>query len=213
MLGDGHPSRSPGGGLGGRRGQDRQCRWWRAGGCRLQGHRSGGGKRRAIVAVFGQCHHDGYRRPRGGHGAFAAERTHREWPGSGYGHRPCQRQGLSLGLEPPATTPRTAASADLGRHALSRNPLRLFFLPGNDAERDFHCAILLFSLKEKVDLASKKTETGADGNLAALLLDNGQVLTEGPVIIQYVVGKEARPTTHKNCGDGASADYSWPTGT
>jgi hypothetical protein len=50
-----------------------------------------------------------------------------------------------------------------------------------------------------VDLADKKTETGADDNLPALLLDDGQVLAEGPVIIQSVVGKEARPPTHRNC--------------
>ena len=46
---------------------------------------------------------------------------------------------------------------------------------------------------EKVDLASKKTETGADfkainpkGSVPCLQLDNGQVLTEGPAIVQYL---------------------------
>ncbi len=46
---------------------------------------------------------------------------------------------------------------------------------------------------ERVDLASSKTETGADyravnpnGYVPALLLDDGQVLTEGPAIVQYL---------------------------
>ncbi len=46
---------------------------------------------------------------------------------------------------------------------------------------------------EKVDLASKITETGTDytainpnGYVPALLLDDAQVLTEGPAIIQYL---------------------------
>ncbi|WP_279116875.1 glutathione transferase GstA [Acidithiobacillus thiooxidans] len=45
-------------------------------------------------------------------------------------------------------------------------------------------------------LASKKTETGADytainpdGYVPALLLDDGQVLTEGPAIIQYLADR------------------------
>ncbi|MHB8255215.1 MAG: glutathione transferase GstA [Acidiferrobacter sp.] len=47
--------------------------------------------------------------------------------------------------------------------------------------------------KERVDFATKKTETGADylainpnGYVPALLLDSGQVLTEGPAIVQYL---------------------------
>lgn len=50
--------------------------------------------------------------------------------------------------------------------------------------------------REKVDLASKKTETGADyytvnpnGYVPALLLDDGQVLTEGPAIVQYLADR------------------------
>src|SRR6202453_5529993 len=46
---------------------------------------------------------------------------------------------------------------------------------------------------EKVDLKSKKTTSGADyfsinskGAVPALELDDGQVLTEGPVIVQYL---------------------------
>ncbi len=50
--------------------------------------------------------------------------------------------------------------------------------------------------KERVDLASGKTETGADytavnpdGYVPALRLDDGQVLTEGPAIIQYLADR------------------------
>ena len=46
---------------------------------------------------------------------------------------------------------------------------------------------------EKIDLKSKKTASGADffsinskGAVPALELDNGQVLTEGPAIVQYL---------------------------
>jgi glutathione S-transferase len=45
----------------------------------------------------------------------------------------------------------------------------------------------------KVDLASKKTETGEDylainpkGQVPALVTDDGEVITEGPVILQYL---------------------------
>ncbi|HEX6013648.1 MAG TPA: glutathione transferase GstA [Geminicoccaceae bacterium] len=51
---------------------------------------------------------------------------------------------------------------------------------------------------ERVDLAAKKTETGADyrpinpkGYVPALQLDDGQVLTEGAAIVQYVA--DSRP--------------------
>jgi len=46
---------------------------------------------------------------------------------------------------------------------------------------------------ERVDLASKKTEKGADffainpkGYVPVLALDDGQILTEGPAIVQYL---------------------------
>jgi glutathione S-transferase len=53
---------------------------------------------------------------------------------------------------------------------------------------------------EKVDIRAKKTETGKDyltvnpkGYVPALELDDGQVLTEGPAIVQYLA--DQRPTT------------------
>ncbi|AHB75335.1 MULTISPECIES: glutathione transferase GstA [Burkholderiaceae] len=59
---------------------------------------------------------------------------------------------------------------------------------------------LTFEL-EKVDLQSKKTESGSDfrsvnpnGYVPLLALDDGQVLTEGPAIVQYLADRapEAR---------------------
>lgn len=51
--------------------------------------------------------------------------------------------------------------------------------------------------KEKVDLRSKKTESGADflaindkGYIPALQLEDGEVLTEGSIIIQYLVDQK-----------------------
>src|SRR5271157_3246904 len=49
---------------------------------------------------------------------------------------------------------------------------------------------------ERVDFATKKTEHGADfmavnpkGYVPTLQLDDGQVLTEGPAIVQYLADK------------------------
>jgi glutathione S-transferase len=49
---------------------------------------------------------------------------------------------------------------------------------------------------EKVDLKAKKTESGGDyldvnpkGSVPALKLDNGEVLTEGPAVVQYIADK------------------------
>lgn len=50
---------------------------------------------------------------------------------------------------------------------------------------------------EKVDLAAKKTEKGADfkqvnpkGQVPTLQLDNGAILTEGPVVVQYLADQK-----------------------
>jgi len=73
--------------------------------------------------------------------------------------------------------------------------MRLYYSPGA-CSLSPHIALaeagLAYSL-EKVDLKTKKTETGADyyavnpaGYVPALVLDNGEILTEGPAIVQYI---------------------------
>lgn len=62
-----------------------------------------------------------------------------------------------------------------------------------------HIALREAGLKfdlEKVDLGTKKTETGKDYNtinpksyVPALVLDDGSILTEGPAIVQYIADK------------------------
>lgn len=58
-----------------------------------------------------------------------------------------------------------------------------------------HESALPFDI-ESVDLGSKKTGSGADylnlnpkGYVPALLLDDGQLLTEGPAIVQYIADR------------------------
>ncbi len=76
--------------------------------------------------------------------------------------------------------------------------MKLFYSPGA-CSLSPHIALLEaglpFSL-QKVDLKDKKLETGGDfngvngkGYVPALQLDNGQVLTEGPAIVQYIADR------------------------
>lgn len=73
--------------------------------------------------------------------------------------------------------------------------MKLYYVPGacslspHIAAREAGIEIEL----EKVDLAVRKTESGEDfnevnpkGYVPTLRLDNGEVLTEGPVIVQYI---------------------------
>ncbi|MCE9672014.1 glutathione transferase GstA [Myxococcus stipitatus] len=76
--------------------------------------------------------------------------------------------------------------------------MKLFYTPGACSLSPHIClreAGLGFDV-EKVDLRTKKTETGADytsanpkGYVPALLLDDGSLLTEGPAIVQYIADK------------------------
>jgi glutathione S-transferase len=80
------------------------------------------------------------------------------------------------------------------------NVMKLYYSPGacslashitlNEAGLDFAA--------EKVDLAAKRTETGADfaavnprGAVPALVLDDGEVLTEGVAIMQHIMDSAA----------------------
>ena len=65
---------------------------------------------------------------------------------------------------------------------------------------------------EKADLKSKKTASGADylainskGSVPALELDDGQVLTEGPAIVQYLA--DLKPETQLAPRAGSFARY------
>src|SRR5271170_901242 len=76
--------------------------------------------------------------------------------------------------------------------------MKLYYSPGA-CSLSPHIALQESGLKfdiEKVDLRIKKTASGADflainpkGYVPALLLDDGQVLTEGPAIVQYIADR------------------------
>ena len=73
--------------------------------------------------------------------------------------------------------------------------MRLYFSPGA-CSLSPHIVLREAGLKfdlEQVDLASKKTKAGADfrqinpkGQVPTLQLDSGEILTEGPAIVQYL---------------------------
>ena len=73
--------------------------------------------------------------------------------------------------------------------------MKLYYSPGA-CSLSPHIALAEAGLAyttEQVDLKTKKTESGADffavnpsGYVPALVLDDGQVLTEGPAIVQYI---------------------------
>ena len=79
-------------------------------------------------------------------------------------------------------------------------PMKLYYSPGAcslSPHIALHEAGLAHELV-KVDLKAKKTENGDDftsinpkGQVPALMLDNGELLTEGPVIVQAIADKAA----------------------
>ncbi|MGI9026075.1 MAG: glutathione transferase GstA [Burkholderiaceae bacterium] len=77
--------------------------------------------------------------------------------------------------------------------------MKLFYTPGA-CSLSPHIALLEAGLPftlQKVDLKNKKLESGEDfngvngkGQVPALELDNGHVLTEGPAIVQYIADQK-----------------------
>ena len=78
--------------------------------------------------------------------------------------------------------------------------MKLYYSPGA-CSLSPHIALHEAGLQHdlvKVDLKAKKTENGDDftainpkGQVPALLLDSGELLTEGPVIVQVIADKAA----------------------
>jgi glutathione S-transferase len=65
---------------------------------------------------------------------------------------------------------------------------------------------------EQVDLKTKKTKSGADftavnpkGQVPTLVLDNGEILTEGPAIVQYLADR--KPQTNLAPANGTFERY------
>lgn len=77
--------------------------------------------------------------------------------------------------------------------------MKLYLTPGA-CSLSPHIALREAGLKfdfEQVDLATKLTKSGADyrkvnpkGAVPALQLDNGQILTEGPAVVQYIADQK-----------------------
>src|ERR1700744_140757 len=79
-----------------------------------------------------------------------------------------------------------------------RKPMKLYYAPGA-CSLSPHIALLEAGLPYdlvKVDLRAKKLENGEDflkinpkGQVPALALDSGELITEGPVIVQMIADK------------------------
>jgi glutathione S-transferase len=92
--------------------------------------------------------------------------------------------------------------------------MKLFLTPGA-CSLSPHIALREAGLSfdfEEVDLRTKKTKTGGDywavnpkGSVPALQLDNGQVLTEGPAIVQYIA--DLKPEAHLAPAAGTMERY------
>jgi len=87
--------------------------------------------------------------------------------------------------------------------------MKLFYSPGA-CSLSPHIVLLEAGVpftKERVDTKSKKTETGSDyfavnskGAVPALQLDDGTVLTEGAVIVQYIADRKPDSTLAPRAG-------------
>ena len=92
--------------------------------------------------------------------------------------------------------------------------MKLYYSPGAcslSPHIALHEAGIAFEA-EKVDLGSKQTESGADykainpkGYVPALRLDDGQLLTEGPAIVQYIA--DLHPAAKLAPASGTPARY------
>jgi glutathione S-transferase len=92
--------------------------------------------------------------------------------------------------------------------------MKLYYAPGA-CSLSPHIVLLEAGLPvtlEKVDLRSKKTETGTDfstvnskGSVPALVLDDGQLLTEGVAIVQYLA--DQRPQSGLAPANGTFERY------
>ena len=92
--------------------------------------------------------------------------------------------------------------------------MKLYFSPGA-CSLSPHIALLEAGMtfdKEQVDLKAKKTKSGNDflainpkGQVPTLQLDNGEILTEGPAIVQYIA--DQKPASNLAPTAGTSARY------
>ncbi len=92
--------------------------------------------------------------------------------------------------------------------------MKLYFSPGA-CSLSPHIALLEAGIsfdKEQVDLKAKKTKSGNDflavnpkGQVPTLQLDNGEILTEGPAIVQYIA--DQKPAANLAPAAGTRARY------
>lgn len=92
--------------------------------------------------------------------------------------------------------------------------MKLYFSPGA-CSLSPHIALLEAGIafdKEQVDLKAKKTKGGNDftainpkGQVPTLQLDNGDILTEGPAIVQYIA--DQKPAANLVPAAGTTARY------
>src|SRR5215813_529114 len=88
-----------------------------------------------------------------------------------------------------------------------KNKMKLYYSPGA-CSLSPHIALLEAGLPYdlvKVDVRAKTLETGDDylkvnpkGQVPALALDSGEVVTEGPVIVQMIADQAAGKNLNKN---------------